>query len=139
MLKRVLAIMLAGVLLATAAVNRPACAESERDVQLAKTRADVSKLGVGEKARVEVKLRDNSKLEGYIRDAGEDSFTITDSETGATQTIAYGDVVKVKKSGSGFSPRSWLIVGVAVAGAVVTWIIVKPALCDGGAQTRDPC
>lgn len=29
--------------------------------------------------------------------------------------------------------------GAVVAGAAITWVIVKPVLCDGGAQTRGPC
>jgi hypothetical protein len=32
-----------------------------------------------------------------------------------------------------------VILGSVVGGALVTWAIVKPALCDGGAQTRGPC
>jgi hypothetical protein len=32
-----------------------------------------------------------------------------------------------------------LIGGAVVAGAVVGWQIMKPALCDGGAQHRGPC
>ena len=29
--------------------------------------------------------------------------------------------------------KTWLIVGGIAAGAVTTWLIVKPAVCDGGA------
>lgn len=109
------------------------------DPRAEKGRREVAKLGVGEKARVEVKLRDNSKLKGYFGEANEDSFTVVDSKNGFKQRVAYIDVQKVNKAGSGFSTRSWIILGAAVAGAVATWIIVKPALCDGGAQTRGPC
>ncbi len=69
-------------------------------------RVEVLKLGVGEKARVEVKLRDNSNLKGYIGEAGEDSFTVMDSKNGSNQRVAYADVEKVKKAGGGFSTRS---------------------------------
>ncbi len=40
---------------------------------------------------VEVKLRDTAKLKGYISDAGDDSFTVTDSKTGSSETVAYAD------------------------------------------------
>jgi hypothetical protein len=100
---------------------------------------DVFKMGVGERARIEVKLRNNSKLKGYIGEATDGSFTVIDSKNGTNQRIAYGDVEKVKNAGGGFSTRSWIILGAAVAGAVATWIIIKPALCDGGAQDRGPC
>jgi hypothetical protein len=143
-LKKVLAIILMGMLVTMAVGLRPVNAQSvqdagQEDSRAAKGRVDVLKLGVGERARVEVKLRDNSKLKGYIGEANEDFFTVVDSKSGSNQRIEYADVEKVKKAGSGFSARSWIIVGAAVAGAVATWIIVKPALCDGGAQTRGPC
>lgn len=144
MLKRVLAVMLTGMLVTMAIGLGPVNAQSFQsagtdDPRASKGRLDVVKLGVGEKARVEVKLRDNSKVKGYIGEANEDSFTVVDSKNGSEQRIAYADVQKVNKAGGGFSTRSWIILGAAVAGAVATWIIVKPALCDGGAQTRGPC
>jgi hypothetical protein len=143
-LKKVLAIMLTGMLVTMAIGLRPANAQSVQDAghddpRAAKVRVDVSKLGVGEKARAEFMLRDNSKLKGYIGEANEVSFTVVDFKNGPNKRIAYADVEKVKKTGSGFSTRSWIILGAALAGAVATWIIVKPALCDGGAQTRGPC
>lgn len=143
MLNRLLAIMLMGMLLTLSTWSRPLHAQSlaptDTNASIAKVRSEVMRLGVGQKARVEVQLRDTTKVKGYIEDTREDSFTVVDSKNGSQQNLAYADVVKVKKVGSGFSTRSWLILGGAVAGAVATWIIVKPAVCDGGAQTRGPC
>jgi hypothetical protein len=138
-----LAIMLTGMML-MAVGFRPVTAQSlqgagQDDSRTAKLRMDVFKLGVGERARVEVKLRDHSKLKGYIGEATDGSFTVVDSKNGTNRRIAYADVEKVKKAGGGFSTRSWIIVGAAVAGAVATWIIIKPVVCDGGAQSRGPC
>lgn len=139
MLNRVFAIMLTAMVLTSGIGFRSVRAQSQLDSRAAKVRSDVLKLGAGDKAGVEVKLRDSSKVKGYIGETTEDSFTLVDSKNGSDQRIAYADVEKVKKAGGGFSTRSWLILGAAVAGAVATWIIVKPALCDGGAQTRGPC
>ena len=59
-------------------------AQSSMDAQLAvKARDTVQRLGVGHKSRVDVKLRDNTKLKGYISAADENSFTVTDSNTGS--------------------------------------------------------
>jgi hypothetical protein len=146
--KRILSIILAGIVLTTAVVPGLVNAQSvqgavQDQVQVehraAKVRMDVLKMGVGEKARVEIKLRDNSKLKGYIGEASEDSFTVVDSKNGSNQRLEYASVNNVKKAGGSFSTRSWIILGAAVAGAVATWVVVKPALCDGGAQTRGPC
>jgi hypothetical protein len=139
MVRRTFAIMLSGILLVTAFGFQHVIAQTANDTQATeKMRAKVQKIGVGPRSRIEVKLRDNTQLKGYISAAEQDSFTVTDNSTGSIRTVSYGDASSVKKAGGG-SSKSWTILGAAVIGAVVTWIIVKPALCDGGAQTRGPC
>ncbi|HZH92204.1 MAG TPA: hypothetical protein VEX70_16525 [Pyrinomonadaceae bacterium] len=141
MFRRTFALMLSGIILSAAFGLRQAQAETGEDARLAQqARVSVLKLGTGERARVEVKLRDDSKLKGYVSAAGADSFTVTDSKTGESTVVTYTDVAQVKKSGNGFSTITKVLVGGAVvAGVVVGWQIVKPALCDGGAQHRGPC
>jgi hypothetical protein len=144
MYKRNLAMILSGILFLTAFGFQPAGAqgasEAKRDTgAVEKMRTKVQKIGVGGNARVEIKLRDNGQLKGYINDAGQDSFTVVDSKTGSTRTVSYADTSAVKKAGSGLSAKSLIIIGAAVVGAAITWIIIKPVLCDGGAQTRGPC
>ena len=140
MFRRAFAIMLSGILLVTAFGFQPALAQTGNDTQAAeKVRARVQKIGVGRNARVEVKLRDNTQLKGYISAAEQDSFTVIDSKTGSTRTVSYAESSSVKKAGSGLSAKTWIILGAAVVGTAVTWVLVKPVLCDGGAQTRGPC
>src|SRR6266550_3528205 len=139
MFRRTFAIMLSGILLVTAFGFQHVLAQSNYTQATEKIRAKVQKIGVGANARVEVKLRDDSQLKGYIGAADQDSFSITDNKTGSTRTVSYGDASSVKKAGTGLSGKSWIILGAAAVGAIVTWIIIKPALCDGGAQTRGPC
>ena len=140
MFRRAFAIMLSGILLVTAFGFQPALAQTGNDTQaVEKVRARVQKIGVGPNARVEVKLRDNTHLKGYISAADQDAFTVTDSKTGSIRTVSYADSSSVKKAGSGLSAKTWIILGAAVVGTAVTWVIAKPVLCDGGAQTRGPC
>lgn len=96
-------------------------------------------LAVDRDKKVEVKLRNKTKVKGFITSVDQDAFVVSNSSTGSTETIAYADVVDVKKTGGGFSTKSWLILGGVAAGVVTTWLIVKPAVCDGGAQTRGIC
>jgi hypothetical protein len=108
--------------------------------ETAKTRAAVQKLGVGRDARVEVKLRDKTKLKGYISAAEQDSFTLIDSKTGSTQTVSYVEVDQVKRHRGGISTRSWIIIGaVATAAIIIGATVIKPVVCDGGAQSRGLC
>ena len=141
MLRKTFVIIVSGILLVSTAFGlKTAQAQTGKDAQLtAETRAKVQKLGLGRDARVEVKLRDSAKLKGYISQAGQDSFTVTNSKTGAAQTVNYADVTQVKKPGSGLSTKGWIIIGAAAVAAVVVAIVVKPAVCDGGAQSRFPC
>jgi hypothetical protein len=105
----------------------------------AKAKAAIAKRGTGKDARVEVRLTDGTSLKGYVSEAGSDSFTLTDSKTGATRTVAYSEVSQVKRSGGGLSTRTWIIIGAAVTASVIVAIIAKPAVCDGGAQSGFPC
>lgn len=140
MLTRTFAMVLSGIFLVTAFGFRSVQAQTDYDTQAAeKIRAKVEKIGVGPNARVEVKLRDHTQLKGYITDTAQDSFSVFDKGTGATKTVSYADASSVKKSGGGISTKTWIILGAAAVGAAVTWVIIKPVLCDGGAQTRGPC
>ncbi len=135
MFRRMLSIILSGLMLSTALVSQSASANTKKDAAPAeKARAAVQKIGTGEKARVEVKLRDNTKLKGYVSAADEDSFTVTDRKTGATTNVAYADALQVKKQGGGLSPVTWAIIGGSAAAAIiVTKVVLYPVLCDGGA------
>jgi len=132
--------MLSGLLLLSASGFQSAGAQSLVDQQATeKIRTKVLKMGVGVNARVAVKLRDNNQLNGYISAADQDSFTVVQRGTGSSKTVSYADTQSVKKAGSGVSAKTLLILGAVAAGAAVTLMVVKPALCDGGAQTRGPC
>ena len=138
MRKKIFAIVISMTVLAGAFGLQAAFGQSATyDAQASKARAKVESLGSN--ARVEVKLRDTTKVKGRISAITPDSFTVTDAKTGTTNTVAYHEVEEVKKAGGGLSTTNWLIIGGVAAGAVITWIVVKPAFCDGGAQTRGIC
>jgi hypothetical protein len=141
MFRRTLVSLLVGVLLTTALGFRPVYALAKDETQtVEKVRADIAKVGIGKEARVKLKLRDNTRLEGHILQTAEDSFTIVDSTTGNSRIVAYSDVTRVSKRGNGLSTMTKVLIGAAIAaGVVVGWQIIKPAICDGGAQTRGPC
>ena len=134
MFQRILTTVLSAILIsATGLVQLTNAADREAAPLIEQTRAKVQKIGVGEKARVEVKLRDKTKLKGYVSAAGEDSFTVTNAKTGVATDVAYDQVSQVKKPG-GISPLTWGIIGGAAAAAVIVGVtVLHPVLCDGGA------
>lgn len=136
MIKTHLAVMLS-VFLTALSLPTTATAQSTPDVE--KTRAKVQVLSASKDSQVQVKFRDKTKIKGYIASVEPASFTLKDAKAGTSQSIAYSEVESVSKADGGVSTKTWLILGGVAAGAVTTWLIVKPAVCDGGAQTRGVC
>jgi len=135
--KRTFALFIAAIILATSFAFQSVQAQGQGTNAATNARIKVDLLSSN--ARVDVKLLDGTKLKGYLGAKDQDGFTVTDSKTGANSIVRYAEVAEVKKAGGGGSTKTWLIIGAAVAAAAVTWIIVKPVLCDGGAQDRGPC
>jgi hypothetical protein len=128
------------VALIVAAINLtlPSLAIAQVNPAIERVRAKVQLLSASKDTRVEVKFRDKTKVRGYITAVEPVSFNLRDSKSGASQSIAYSEVDSVTKAG-GVSTTTWLIIGGIAAGAVTTWLVVKPAVCDGGAQTKGIC
>lgn len=99
-----------------------AASKEEKQARFAeKVKSNVMKLGTGQAARVKVKLRDKTKLEGYISNAGEESFTVTNLKTGLATTVAYPDVKSVQ--GNNLSTGAKIAIGVGIAAAIIFIIL----------------
>lgn len=118
MFKKLLSLALIGLLLNLGGVKVYAHSKEEEQARFAeKVKEAVNKLGIGEAARLEVKLKDKRKLQGYISETGEDSFVVTDAKTGTATTIAYAHVKQVK--GNNLSTGAKIAIGVGVAVAIL--------------------
>ena len=96
--------------------------KAEKQARFAeKVKVNVLKLGTGESARVKVKLRDQEKLEGYISDAGDQTFTVTNRKTGIATTIAYPEVKSVQ--GNNLSTGAKIAIGVGIAASIIFIIL----------------
>jgi hypothetical protein len=134
MFRKALATVVMEMILVSVSGFPSVLAQTEKNQAAEKALATVQKLGLGRDARVEVRLRDNTKLKGYISASDDDSFTVTNLKTGATQDVAYSETLDVKKSGGGLSKLTWGIIGGAAAAAVIVGLtVIKPVVCDGGA------
>ena len=77
--------------------SAPATSQAEKDGQLAaKVKESIFNIGTGPAARVEVKLRDGTKLRGYVATAAEDHFVIAEDKSGAATKVPYAQVKQVK-------------------------------------------
>ena len=120
MFKKYLSLALACLLAHIGMTHACAAARGDGETQLtARVKTDVAKRGVGERARVKVKLRNGTELKGHISEAGEDAFDLVDSQSGVASRIAYGDVARVKSQGMSKAKRMGLITGITAAVVVV--------------------
>lgn len=95
-----------------------------------KVKENIRRLGTGTKAKIKLTLNDESKIEGYVSRAGEDSFTVTNATTGQTAEIEYSRVKKAK--GNNLSTGAKIVIGVGI-GLVILVIAVlanKDAECS---------
>ena len=88
MFKKLLSLSLSALLINLAGMTPVyAASKEEKEARFAeKVKSNVLKLGTGEAARVKIKLRDKTKLEGYISASDGEGFTVTDSKTGMATT-----------------------------------------------------
>ena len=94
-----------------------AFANTKEDKFAAKIKTNITKLGTGKEARVEVKLRDKTKLKGYVGQINENSFTVVNEKTGAATEVPYSNAKQVK--GKNLSTGVKIVIGVAFAVALL--------------------
>ncbi|MFN0119263.1 MAG: hypothetical protein ACKV2V_02045 [Blastocatellia bacterium] len=109
---------------ATDASPESAKKEEARFRMTEKVKEGVVKLGTGADARIEVRLRDKTKVKGWISEIGEEHFMVTSAKTGAATRVAYPDVSGVK--GNNLSTGAAIAIGAAIGAGVallVLWAI----------------
>ena len=131
MLKKVLSLVVlvavfhAGFCVQTASAR----SKAEKQARFAeRVKARIVQLGVGEESYVTVKLRDKTKLAGYISEAREESFVVTNLRTSEATTVAYADVKKVK--GHNLSTGAKVAIGAGIVVGVV--MLIEIALAGSG-------
>ena len=130
MLKRYLAIMFAVVMI-SGFNSSFVFAQTQAQTNTENVKAEVVRRGVNEKKRVRVKMRNDTKIKGYISQIGDDSFTLINSKTKQPMTIAYADAAKIESGGLAGGARVGIIAG-AVAGvtAIVLYVAFQNAIKD---------
>jgi hypothetical protein len=101
--------------------------KTDADSDAAKIKRKVLARGTGVKARVRVKLRDGSKVKGYINDAAAEHFVVvrTDEQIGQAIGIDYREVKELKGYGKGLSgDTEKAVVGTVVAVGVAVGAVV---------------
>jgi hypothetical protein len=129
MFKKLLSLSLVALLINLVGVPAAyAASKEEKQARFAeKVKTSVLRFGTGETARVKVKLRDKTKLTGYISAADSEGFTVMDSKTGIATTIAYPQVKSVQ--GNNLSTGAKIAIGVGIAATlifIILWFTTGP-------------
>jgi len=98
-MKKILSVAIITILVSLVGNVRPTCASTDAQRQARHTervKTAIQKLGAGKESRIAVKLRDDSKLVGYVSEVNEDDFAITSSSNGAITRVKYPNVRQVK-------------------------------------------
>ena len=131
MLRTFLSLALVGLLVLGLSAAPAYAAQVNNDAQaIEKVKLKVAKLGVGEKARVTVRMKNGTKTKGFISQAGQDDFTIRDRNTGEPTTVSYRDVIKVEDN-RGHSTLRNVLLGVGIgAGALLAVLLITFATLE---------
>ncbi|MGH9969318.1 MAG: hypothetical protein ACREBG_16175 [Pyrinomonadaceae bacterium] len=98
MFKRLLSLGLMAVLPGMATFRPTYClTQDDRETaQAEKVRTTIIKHGIGKRARVEVKLKDNTRLKGYTSGIADDHFVVVNPKTSEVTTVPYSQVEQLK-------------------------------------------
>ena len=94
-----------------------------------KVKAGIAQLGTGPDARIEVKLRDKTKLKGYVSEISDDRFTLKDDKTNTVIPIAYPQVKQVK--GNNLSSGAKIAIGVGIVVGIIILLVIGSVNSDG--------
>ena len=116
---KITAIVLVALLLNLTCPSRALAGNNpEKEARFAqKVKTEIAKLGTGPDARIELKLRDKTKLKGYISEVGDESFAVVNEKTGSTTTVTYPQVKQVK--GNNLSTGAAIAIGIAIGIGIV--------------------
>ena len=90
---------------------------------MAKVKSELAKFGIGKSAIVNVKLKDGTKLKGYISQINDDDFVIKDSDTKTPTTIPYLQTKQVK--GNNLSTGAKIAIGIGIGvGALILLALI---------------
>ena len=122
MLKKLFAAIVA-VLIFNMATVAFASGLPEKEAKLTeKVRTNILKLGTGPDAKVELKLKDGSKLKGYVKESDENQFVVVDPQGGET-AVPYSNAQQVK--GKNHIKGVYLVVGFTAALVILILIVLR--------------
>lgn len=92
---------------------QPGLAKTKEEKLAERVKTGISKLGTGQNAKIKIKLKDGTKIEGFIAEAHDEKFVVMNSKTNQPVNVPYSGVKQVK--GNNLSDGAAILIGVGVA------------------------
>lgn len=125
MLKTPLALLMA-VLVFVGSAAVPVTAQTDqatREKRAAEIKAKIGKIGTGDKARVKLKLYDNTRYEGQLREVNESNFVVVTKE-GNSHTVNYSDVKSMGGHNLSTGAKIGIGVGIGVGATILAIFLI---------------
>lgn len=124
MLKKLLSAIIISLLFnLIAAPSVLATGKTEKEAKFTEeVKNGIAKLGTGRDAKLKLKLKDGTKIKGYISEIGNDSFKVQNEKTGESVSIGYSQVKQAK--GNNLSKKTAIILGFAALFTVLIIVLV---------------
>ena len=100
-----------------------AAAGTKEQKLAAQVKAGIEKLGTGKDSIVKVKLKDKSRIRGYVSEIDDDGFSVVSDKDGTVTEVQYQNVKQVK--GNNLSKKTGIVIGVLL---VITLFVVAMSL-----------
>lgn len=109
-------------------------AKTDKEAKFAaKVKNELVKLGTGTDARVEVKLRDKTKLKGYVSQINEDSFVVVKDNTNTPVEVSYSQTKQIK--GNNLSTGAKIAIGIGI-GVAILFVVLYLLVTDGDGSLK---
>ena len=97
--------------------------EDKNSKLVAQVKANIAKLGTGKDAQIEVKLKNGTKLKGYVSEITDDHFSVMDSKTGTATSVDYHNAKQVKGHNLSTKAKIAIAVGITIGVVIILTII----------------
>ncbi len=92
---------------------------------VSEVRDAVRNFGTGKDAQLEVRLKNTTKLKGYIKEVRTASFILVYTAAGKSAEIAYSDVKEIKGKNLSTGKKIAIGVGVSLGVLFLIWVLIS--------------
>ncbi|CAN5758528.1 hypothetical protein BH20ACI4_BH20ACI4_23910 [soil metagenome] len=95
-------------------------AETKEEKFAQKVKTEIAKLGTGTDAKIKIKLKDGTKIKGYVLETNDSEFVVMNAKTNQAIPVAYPQVSQAK--GNNLSKGTIIIIG--FVGLIVLLVVL---------------